>query len=68
MKIGKAVKMTKLQRKKIESIYWSACEAADILGVCMNTMYALLKKGTVNGCRIGSTWRIRKSDLVRPND
>jgi excisionase family DNA binding protein len=65
IKAGKAAKMTKRKREKLESIYYSACEAADILRVCMNTMYSLLNSGEVAGIKIGSTWRIMKDELQK---
>lgn len=55
--------MKKRQRKKIECIYWTAKEYADLIGVHLNTLYAMIKRGELKAVRVGRGWRIRKSDV-----
>jgi len=43
---------------------WRADEVAELLGICSNTIYSLLKSGTLKGQKIGKGWLIRKQDLL----
>ena len=46
-----------------EQIYISVMEAAKILGVGRNTMYALIKQDGFPYVKIGNAYRIRKAGL-----
>ena len=41
----------------------TVAEVAAFLGVGKNRIYELLNKGTINGFRMGSTWKISKMAL-----
>ena len=43
---------------------WRADEVAELLGICSNTIYSLLKSGELKGQKIGKGWLIRKQDLL----
>jgi excisionase family DNA binding protein len=38
-------------------------EAASTLRISRATLYSLIRSGRLAGCRIGSQWRVRRSDL-----
>lgn len=40
-------------------------EAAALLKVGRNTMYALLREGTIKAIKVGAQWRIRREDLLQ---
>jgi excisionase family DNA binding protein len=46
-----------------EKEFYTPDEAASYLGISVMTIYRLLKKGGLPGAKVGSQWRIRKSDL-----
>jgi excisionase family DNA binding protein len=46
--------------------YLTPEEARLMLGVCRKTMYRWLNSKKVKGVRIGGSWRIRESDMPKP--
>ncbi len=40
-------------------------EAAEILKISRNTMYRLLREGTIPARKVGAQWRIRREDLLQ---
>ena len=39
-------------------------EAAELLGVCTKTLYAMVDRKEIRAVRLGSGWRFRRSDLL----
>jgi len=56
-------RLTKRQRKKIESEYWSVKEYAEKMDVHEDTIYSAIKRGEIKAIRVGRCWRIRKTDV-----
>lgn len=40
-------------------------EVAEFLCLHVNTVYNLLKKGKIQGFRVGNSWRIKRDSLLR---
>lgn len=56
--------MSKLQDvKKVDRLAYSVSEAAQALGLGKTTIYALMQKGMLPFCRVGTHRRIRCVDI-----
>lgn len=49
----------------VEGRWITVRTAANILGVCNQMIYKLLKKGKIKGMRIETAWRVEKESLLR---
>ena len=45
--------------------YYSRQQVADKLGVHINTIRNLMKRGEITGIRVGNNWRIAESEIAR---
>ena len=43
--------------------YLSASEVANSLGVCRDTVYRMVRDGSIKGVRVRGQWRIAMSEL-----
>jgi excisionase family DNA binding protein len=42
----------------------TAAEAAELLGVCTKTLYAMIDRGELRAVRLGTGWRLRRADVL----
>lgn len=54
------------EEKEYKSLYFTAPEAEEKLGVTRNTLYTWLKNGTIKGRKLGNKWLIPKKEVL-PN-
>lgn len=48
------------ERREMEKAYYTPQEVASILGIRLQTVYALLESGTIPAIRIKTRWKIIK--------